>query len=125
MARLRSVLGLIAAAILFLSAGAHSLLGWKSIQPRIEAFSVPADLVTGLRLGWHFGGAAMLVFGIIAAWVFLQRLRGVSVPAFPVVAIGVVYALYGAWAMSITGEPFFAIFIVPGVLLLLASWRSR
>jgi hypothetical protein len=125
MARLRSVLGLIAAAILFLSAGAHSFLGWKSLQPRIEAVGAPADLVTGLRIGWQFGGAAMLVFGIIAAWSFIQRLRGATVPAFPLVVIGVVYALYGAWAMSLTGEPFFAIFIVPGVLLLLASWPSR
>jgi len=125
MARLRSVLGLIASAILFLSAGAHSFLGWKSLQPRIEAFGAPADLVTGLRIGWQFGGAAMLVFGIIAAWVFLQRLRGVSVPAFPVVVIGVIYALYGVWAISLTGQAFFAIFIVPGVLLLLASWPWR
>jgi hypothetical protein len=125
MARLRSVLGLIAAAILFLSAGAHSFLGWKSLQPRIEAFGAPADLVTGLRIGWQFGGAAMLVFGVIAAWVFIQRLRGTSVPAFPVVVMGVVYALYGAWAMSVTGDGFFAIFIIPGVLLLAASWPWR
>jgi hypothetical protein len=125
MARLRSVLGLIAAAILFLSAGAHSFLGWKSLQPRIEAVGAPADLVTGLRIGWQFGGAAMLVFGIIAAWFFIQRLRGTTVPVFPVAVIGVVYALYGAWAISLTGEPFFAIFIVPGVLLILASWPSR
>lgn len=125
MKRWREALGLIAAAILFLSAGAHSFLGWKSLQPRIEAAGAPADLVTGLRIGWQFGGAAMLVFGIIAAWVSLQRLRGANVPAFPVVVIGVVYALYGAWALSLTGEAFFAIFIVPGVLLLLASWPSR
>jgi hypothetical protein len=125
MARLRSVLGLIAAAILFFSAGAHSFLGWKALRPRIEATGAPVDLVTGLRIGWQFGGAAMLVFGIIAAWVFLQRLRGASVPAFPVVVIGIVYALYGAWAMSVTGDGFFAIFIVPGVLLLLASWPAR
>lgn len=125
MARLRSIVGLIAAAILFFSAGAHSFLGWKSLQPRIEAFGAPADLVTGLRIGWQFGGAAMLVFGLIAAWVFLQRLRGAAVPVFPVVVIGVVYALYGVWAMSVTGDGFFAIFIVPGVLLLLASLPPR
>ena len=125
MARLRSILGLIAAAILFFSAGAHSFLGWKSLPPRIEAFGAPADLVTGLRIGWQFGGAAMLVFGIIAAWVFIQRLRGASVPAFPMVVIGVVYALYGAWAIGLTGDAFFAIFIVPAVLLLVASWPWR
>jgi hypothetical protein len=125
MARLRNVLGLIAAAILFFSAGAHSFLGWKSLRPRIEAFGAPADLVTGLRIGWQFGGAAMLVFGIIAAWVFLRRLRGASVSAFPVVVIGVIYGLYGIWALSLSGDAFFAILIVPAVLLLLASWPSR
>lgn len=125
MARLRNVLGLIAAAILFFSAGAHSFLGWQSLRPRIEAVGAPADLVTGLRIGWQFGGAAMLVFGIIAAWVFVQRLRGASVPAFPVVVIGVIYGLYGVWALSLSGDAFFAILIVPAVLLLLASWPTR
>jgi hypothetical protein len=125
MARLRNVLGLIASLILFLSAGAHSFLGWKSLRPRIEAFGVPADLVTGLRIGWQFGGAAMLVFGIICGVIFVHRLRGDFVPSLPAMVIGVVYALYGVWALNLSGEGFFAIFIVPGVLLVLASWPMR
>ena len=125
MKRWREFVGLFAAAILVLSSGAHSFLGWKALEPRIAAVGTPADLITGLRMGWQFGGVAMLAFGIIAASIFIQRLRGANVSSFPVVVIGVVYVAFGAWALSISGNPFFAIFIVPGVLLLLASWPAR
>jgi hypothetical protein len=121
MKRWREFVGLLATAVILLSSGAHSLLGWKSLEPRIAAVGTPKDLVTGLRIGWQWGGAAMVALGLIAASIFIQRLRGANVSAFPVVVIGVVYVLYGAWAMNLSGDPFFAIFIVPGVLLLLAS----
>jgi Predicted permeases len=121
MKRWREVIGLIATAILFLSSGAHTILGWKSLEPRIASFGTPKDLITGLRIGWQWGGVAMLALGIIAASIFIQRFRGAAVSMFPVRVIGFVYVAFGAWALNLSGDPFFAIFIVPGVLLLLAS----
>jgi hypothetical protein len=125
MKRWRIVVGLIATAILILSSGLHSILGWKALGAQLAAANVPWDLVVGLRLGWLFGGVAMLTFGIITASIFIQRLRGVNVSLFPVMVLGVVYVAFGAWALTLTGDPFFAIFIVPGVLLLLASLPSK
>jgi len=125
MKRWREVVGLIATAILILSSGAHSILGWKALGAQLVAANVPWDLVAALRFGWLFGGVAMLTFGIITASIFIQRLRGANVSVFPVMVLGVAYVAFGAWALTISGDPFFAIFIVPGVLLLLASLPSK
>ena len=51
--------------------------------------------------------------------IFIRRM-----PAMPAFATGVLYVVFGAWALAVSDvNPFFAIFIVPGVLLLIAAWR--
>jgi len=123
MTRVRNVLGLIAAIIILLSSGAHSFLGWKALGAQLAATNAPGDLVNGLRIGWQFGGAAMLGFGLIVAMIFVHRLRGDGVPTFFALIVGVLYVAFGAWALVVSDfEPFFAIFIVPGVMLLFAAW---
>ena len=112
------ILGIIAGVILILSGAAHSLLGWKALGAQLAQTNAPADLIGGLRIGWHFGGACMLAFGIIVLMIFVRRM-----PALPAFAIGVLYVVFGAWALAVSNfDPFFAIFIVPGVLLLIAAW---
>ncbi|HEX6641752.1 MAG TPA: hypothetical protein VF215_11600 [Thermoanaerobaculia bacterium] len=118
----RAMVGLVASLILILSSGAHSILGWKSLAAQLAATNAPADLVRGLQIGWEFGGFAMLAFGIIAATIFLRRLRGEAVSTLPTIVIGVFYVLFGAWALLVSRDPFFLIMLVPGALMLLASW---
>jgi uncharacterized membrane protein YhaH (DUF805 family) len=124
MTKLRNILGMIAAAILIVSSGAHSVLGWANLNAQLQATHAPADLILGLKIGWLFGGLAMLVFGIIVAAIFIARLRGESASAFPALVIGIAYIGVGAWALAETKNPFFTIFIVPGVLLLFAASRK-
>lgn len=83
MTRVRTVLGLIAGAILVLSSAAHSFLGWKALQARLVTAQAPSDLIQGLAIGWHFAGAAMLAFGIIVLAIFAKRLRGEVVSSLP------------------------------------------
>ena len=112
------ILGIIAAIILILSSAAHSLLGWKALDAQLAQTNAPADLINGLRIGWQFGGACMLTFGIVVLMIFLRRM-----PTLPAFAVGVLYVVFGAWALAVSGfNPFFAIFIVPGVMLLVAAW---
>ena len=60
----------------------------------------------------------MLTFGILVLMIFVRRM-----PSLPAFAIGVLYVAFGAWALAVSNfDPFFAIFIVPGVLLLIAAW---
>ena len=112
------VLGLIAGVILILSSAAHSLMGWKALGAQLAQTNAPAELIRGLRIGWHFGGACLFTFGIVVLMIFIHRIQ--TLPAF---AIGVLYVVFGAWAMVVSGfDPFFVIFVVPGVLLLIAAW---
>jgi uncharacterized iron-regulated membrane protein len=120
--KIKSILGLVAGALLILSAGAHSILGWQAMSDRLAQTNAPADLVTGLRIGWMFGGVAMIVFGILCTTTFWKRFRGEaaspSVPAW----IASAYLAFAAFAVAATGaDPFFLLFLVPGVLLAIAS----
>lgn len=123
MSKSRNVFGLVAAVILVLSSAAHSILGWKGLREQLAAAHVPPDLERGVQIGWQFGGVAMLAFGLITFAIFLGRLRGELVPAFPALVIGITYLAFGAWALAATKEPFFTIFLVPGALLVLAASR--
>lgn len=124
MTRVRIVLGLIAGAILVLSSAAHSILGWKSLQARLVAAQAPPDLIQGLAIGWHFAGAAMLAFGLIVISLFARRLRGQAVSPLPALIIAILYVVSGVLSLVITANPFFFIFIVPGLMLALAAWPS-
>ena len=120
--KFKSILGLVAGVILLLSAFAHALLGWKAMSEQLAQTNAPPDLVRGLQVGWVFGGVIMLVFGILCIATFLKRFRGQPVSTFAPALISIAYLAFGAWAMVTTGgDPFFMIFIVPAVLLAIAS----
>jgi hypothetical protein len=118
----KAVLGIIAGVILLLSAGAHSILGWKAMNEQLAATNAPAALVQGLQVGWVFGGVVMLVFGILCINIFLKRLRGQSASTLAPILISVAYLGFSVWAAILTGgDPFFMIFVIPAVLLAIAS----
>jgi hypothetical protein len=120
--RTRAVLGLIAGALLILSSAAHSFLGWKGLRDQLAAAQAPPDLVLVLKIGWQFGGVAMLAFGIIVVALFARRFRGGSISVLPAVVIAAAYLAFGAWALLASDfNLFFLVFIVPGALLALAS----
>jgi hypothetical protein len=120
--KFKSALGLVAGALLILSAGAHTILGWKAMSDQLAQTNAPPDLVMGLRMGWTFGGPVMLVFGILCITTFWKRFRGVPSPTLAPVLIAISYIAFAAWAAFETGgDPFFMLFLVPGVLLAIAS----
>jgi uncharacterized membrane protein YhaH (DUF805 family) len=122
MSRTRAVLGLVASFILMLSSAAHSFPGWTRMREQLAAARVPPELAFGVKLGWLFAGVTMLAFGLILAALFVKRLRGESVSALPAVIVAIAYLGFGGWALVASGfDPFFSIFILPAVLLLIAS----
>ena len=123
MQRWRTVAGVIAGVMLVLSSALHSLLGWTVQRTGLESIKAPADLIMGLGFGWHFAGVAMLAFGVIVLMSIAQAARARPVSLRPVLVIGIAYTLYGAWALTASGlEPFFLVFLIPGLLLLAAAW---
>jgi hypothetical protein len=118
----KAVLGLIAGAILILSAGAHSILGWKAMNEQLAQTNAPPDLVQGLQVGWIFGGVVMVVLGVLCINTFSKRFRGQPASTFAPAMISIAYLAFSAWAAVVTGgDPFFVVFVIPAVLLALAS----
>jgi hypothetical protein len=122
MNKLRSGLGLLAAAIVLLSSFAHSILGWRALGGELAKTNTPADLVTGLEIGWRWGGIAMVPFGLILLSTFWPRFsRRPGPPVLPAALISVTYLAAGAWAFVHSNyDPFFFTFIVPGALMAVA-----
>lgn len=111
--------GLVGGAMMALSALPHSLLGWPALANELRSAGATPDLVTGLSIGWHFGGVAMLVCGALVVHAFLPR----TAPGAPAPwVVGLAYLAFGGWAMAASGgDPFFAVFLVPAVLVLVAG----
>ena len=124
MKRLQLVLGFLGGALLLLSAAAHSVLGWKGISAELAKARVPSDLIQGLEMGWHFGGALTLAVGCIVILLFVSVAKGQPVSLRPVIVIALVYLGFGGWALVFSHmDPFCLIFIIPGLILLAASWQ--
>jgi hypothetical protein len=120
----QAILGIVAGAIITLSAGAHSFMGWPAMHARLVATNAPQDLITGLRIGWQFGGVAIAAFGIIALYQFVRWLRGERPSLAASMIVAAAYFGFGVWALVITRFDLFTlIFIIPGALLGLAAIR--
>jgi hypothetical protein len=122
----RGILGLVAGILLILSSAAHSFLGWQGLGNELSAAHVPPDLRFGVKVGWQFGGAAMLAFGVMVVGQAIRRLRGQEAPLLPEIATAALYLGFGGWALVAShGSPFFLVFIVPGLLLALSVIGRR
>lgn len=125
MNRFSAALGIPAGVIIVASSFAHSLLGWPQLRAQLLEAQAPPDLVTGIAVGWHFGGAAMFAFGCIAIVLFVDSLKNRPAPPFPVRMTALTYTAFGAAAMLATGNLFFLIFVVPGLMLAAATAPSK
>jgi hypothetical protein len=122
MQKSRDALGLLAGLMLVVSSGAHSILGWRGLRSELADTKVPAELMLGLQIGWQFGGAAMLMLGVVLFVTFSQRLRGTNTPLLLAKAVAVTYLVFGAWALGASGgDLFFLVFLIPGAFLAMAS----
>jgi hypothetical protein len=121
MRTVKAVVGIVTGSLLTLSAAAHSLVGWPALATELAATTAQADLVQGIQVGWHFGGVAMLAFGVMSVSTFVGRLKGRAVPTLPVALVSAAYIGFGAWALWVSNfDPFFFVFVIPGVLLAVA-----
>jgi hypothetical protein len=126
MSQLRRVVGVVVGVLLVLSAAAHSLLGGEAIREALVAAEVPADLLRGALIGWHFGGAAMLAFGAVVLHTFARRRDADGVSLLPARIVAATYLAFGCGALVLTDfDPFFLVFVVPGSLLALVAFPRR
>jgi hypothetical protein len=122
----RSVVGIAASLLIIASGFAHTLVGWKAMRAQLAASGVADDLIDSLGMGWTFGGVAMFGFGAIAIASFLGRRTNPRASLGPVAIIALVYVIFGLGALVASRfDPFFLVFLVPGLLLAIAAWPAR
>lgn len=113
---------LVASVAMLLSSIPHAALGWPEMAQQLSAVQAGPALQSGLRIGWLFGSAAMLVFGLLGLLAFRALPTQAELARQVVAVVGVGYLLFGVWAVAASGgDPFFAVFIVPGTLLVLGG----
>ncbi len=122
MPRNRIVVGFIASALLLLNAMVHSIVGAPAMLQELRALKVRQDLEQSLLAAWQLGGVLMLLAGLVCGHAFLRAWRGDTQQVFTPRVIGVGYVLFGLWAMlGAAMEPFYLVFVVPGLLLVFAA----
>jgi hypothetical protein len=125
MSRPRLVVGFVGSLMMLASSVAHSGLGWPAQREILLQAQVPPDAIRGLSIGWHFGGLAIAVFGLVAGVSFLQTLRGHAPHMRATVIIGFAYTGFGLWFWLLTREPFALVFVLPGLLVLTGALAQR
>ena len=124
-ARVRVFLGLIGSVLMLFSSIPHSLLGWPAQRQILLTSHVLPDTILGLSVGRHFGGLAMVVFGLITVVSFVQVMRGHAPHMRATTIIGFAYTGFGLWTWFVTREAFALVFIVPGLLVLTGATAPR
>ncbi len=121
-AKWQAGLGLAIGAVLILSALAHSFIGGPDLRSQLELAATSLQLIRGVMLGWNFGGMAMVVFGVIVSSIFWNAWQAKPVSLLPARVIGIAYLVFGILAIAfVERNPFYAAFVLPGLLLLLAT----
>lgn len=122
MEKWRAIVGMIGSILLLLSSVAHSFVGWPELRLQLELAGTTPDLMRGLQVSWIFGGMAMLVFGLILLRQYLRAWSGGPFDPEASLIIGAGYLGFGIWAIvTVERNPFYAVFVIPGAMLLLAS----
>ena len=88
--------------------------------PQLDAHVVAIVLAV-----WHFCSGCMLVFGAICVWTWWQIRKGERGALFAPILIGIFYVASGVASVLYTGKPFFWVFVVLGLLLLVSSLVLR
>lgn len=125
MRKAASVVYLLTAILIGLGAFGHGSHAGHLAEVLARSPTVEPSLAAVLIVVWYFVSGCMLVFAAIAIWTWLRARRDERNMYFASDAVGVLYAVVGIVAVATTGQPFFWVFLVLGVLLLASSWIMR
>lgn len=91
----------------------HAALDGSTIDPRIVRLIVAV---------WHFAGAAMGALGAMVVMGWIRSRGGRKLEMTVPVVVSLFYVVYGVCALAWMREPFWAIFVVYGLLAGGAAW---
>ncbi len=119
-----SVLYWIAAVIIGLGAFGHGLGGAKQLHAALATVALNAGTRDVIWIVWYFVSGCMLFLGGLSIWAWYAMRQGRNVAVVPT-SIGVLYFVFGVSALAYGRTPFWILFIVLGVMLLLATRGLR
>ena len=109
--------------LLVASALAHAGLGWPAIRQALGEGGVDPELALDGGVGWLYGSAAMLTFGVLTLMVWHAVGRGQVSAARVMWPIAALYLLFGAAAyLNTSFAPHFLGFIAIGGLAAFAAY---
>ncbi len=98
----------------------------KDVHAAIDQFPIDPNVSTMLYVVWYFVSGCMLLFGATIVWTGLRLRADATNSIFVVSLIGALYVAVGIGGMLYRhGDPFMAIFIVLGGLLLVSASQIR
>lgn len=126
MRKVYQVLGVLGGILLLLSGLAHSAIGWAKLRQVLAPTNIPVDVSAGLAVPWHLAGMGMIFGGILGILTF-TLLRNAKTEMFIVQTIlAVCYIGFGIWGLAFVKlDPGFAIFMLPGILILVGALGVR
>lgn len=117
-----SILYLISGILVALGGLGHSFGAVGQIHAALDGSTVDPRIVRLIVAVWHFAGAAMATLGAMVAWSWVRARSGGKVGAIIPSLLSVFYVVYGLGALTWMHEPFWAIFVVYGLLVGLSAW---
>ena len=125
MSKARDIVGALTGIILLMSAGALYFTDGGSMSRQLADAGTPVDVVARPSIGLLSATVATWLCGCVVFGVFITRLRGLVAPLWPARLIAITCTIAGLVAYKMSGNNFFmTLFVVPGILIALASWGS-
>ncbi len=116
---------LVVAAVIGLGAFGHGYTV-RRVHEAIDQFPIDPVVSKTLYIVWYFVSGAMLVFSAMLVWIAFRFRAGDASSLFVAFLIGALYLVFGICATIYRrGDPFWAFFILLGVLLLGSSFALR
>lgn len=123
--RIADILYLASGILIALGGLGHSFGAVGQVQAALENARIDPRTLRLLLAVWHFAGAAMVVLGALAAADWWALRRRADVPGTVPVLLGGFYVAYGLAALAWMREPFWAIFVVYGLMAGIAGRLAR
>jgi hypothetical protein len=125
MSKARDILGALSGMILLMSAAALYFIVGGSMRSQLVDAGAPDDVVARPSIALLVATIATWLGGCVVFGVFITRLRGREAPLWPARLIAITCTIAGLVAYKMSGSNFFmTLFVVPGILIALASWGS-
>jgi len=122
----RSVVLLIAGALLVMSSLAHACRSWPPLRAALVQAQVDAGSLRAVAVAWFFSSAAILTFAAIVIATAWAIWRGRATSPLPVLLVAAAYLLFGIATLFYEGQSrHFLFFVVLAGLMAAGAYVPR